>query len=397
MNIGKEKCKSLKRIRTEIAKKFGLKYTPTGCNHEGDCQGTCPKCDEELSNLQRQLAAKGINSVCLPDDSTVSHDIANTSNNLLEHKFDVRTIKQTEGVIDDTFVTEGDPMEWPPLIVEEGCVVEWPPKEKKRVLYKECQIAGITFHDLQDIWDELYEGAELALVRQKDNKYDNNAVAIALAEDYDGNPDNFDFNNILGYVPRDENSHLATMLDLGWANAFECELSQINGNNPHKGSLHIKIYIVSNDEEIVEDNNNSIRVLELDVDNYVRFALDIRNKGYVCFRCGGLPPWKHKYPEIGEKVIFINKYDYKNILSTEVNFMRRIAVGDDNVSYFIQDKDSHNTVYDNYFNVYTRIKDHTTIHINIVYLLNNNPIDNPEKFISEYALARINEIKSIKK
>ena len=30
---------------------------------------------------------------------------------------------------------------------------------KKRTLYKECQIAGITFHDLSDVWDELYVGA----------------------------------------------------------------------------------------------------------------------------------------------------------------------------------------------------------------------------------------------
>ena len=116
---------------------------------------------------------------------------------------------------------------------------------KQRVLYKACKIAGITFHDLKDVWDELYVGAKLALVRQRDNKYDKNAIAVALAGDYDGNPDDFDFNFILGYVPRTYNEHLALMMDMGWAEAFDCELSQVNGSNPYKVSLYMNIYIVS--------------------------------------------------------------------------------------------------------------------------------------------------------
>ena len=83
----------------------------------------------------------------------------------------------------------------------------------------------------------------LALVRQKDNKYDNNAIAITLAEDYDGDPDSFDFDCSLGYVPRKENSHLASMMDNRMAEKIECELSHINGNCPYNGSLRVKIYI----------------------------------------------------------------------------------------------------------------------------------------------------------
>ena len=81
----------------------------------------------------------------------------------------------------------------------------------------------------------------MALVREKDNKHDKYAIAVALADDYDGDPDDFDFDFILGYVPRTENQHLATMMDLGWTEAFECELSQVNGSNPYKGSLYMKI------------------------------------------------------------------------------------------------------------------------------------------------------------
>lgn len=104
--------------------------------------------------------------------------------------------------------------------------------KKKRVLFKECPVAGIGFHDIKDIWDELYVGAKLALVRQKDNKYDKNAVAVALADDYDGDIEDFDFDFILGYVPRTENEQIATMLDLGWDEVFECEISEMKENGP---------------------------------------------------------------------------------------------------------------------------------------------------------------------
>lgn len=226
MNLGKQKCEILRRIRMEIAERYDLQYNPTECNHNGDCRGTCPKCDAELQELQRQLESRGIKDVELSDIQF--DEIDNEDINILEG--DVMPA--------DELRTIGMPA--PPFI---------PLKEKRRIFYKECQIVGITFHDLRDIWDELYEGTKLAMVRHKENKYDKYAVAVALADDYDGNPDDFDFDFILGYIPRAENEYLANMLDLGWADAFECELSQINGSDPYKGSLYINIYMVSKDEK----------------------------------------------------------------------------------------------------------------------------------------------------
>lgn len=84
------------------------------------------------------------------------------------------------------------------------------------------KIAGVAFHCLGETWDELYGGAELALIRQMGNKFDKDAVAVALAGDYDGDPDNY---FILGYVPQAENEHLAEMMDMGREEAFECEFS----------------------------------------------------------------------------------------------------------------------------------------------------------------------------
>ena len=91
-----------------------------------------------------------------------------------------------------------------------------PEPEYERKVILECPVAGIGFHDINDIWDELYVGAKLALVREPNNKYDKNAVAVALADDYDENdPEDFDFDFILGYIPRNNNAAIAAMLDLG--------------------------------------------------------------------------------------------------------------------------------------------------------------------------------------
>ena len=60
MNAGKEMCEVLKSMRKKIAEQYGLVYEPTECHHEGNCQGTCPRCDAELRDLQRQLEEKGV-------------------------------------------------------------------------------------------------------------------------------------------------------------------------------------------------------------------------------------------------------------------------------------------------------------------------------------------------
>ena len=55
MNRGKKKCEILKTIRCQVAKKNGIEYTFTECTYQGACRGTCPKCEEELRYLTREL------------------------------------------------------------------------------------------------------------------------------------------------------------------------------------------------------------------------------------------------------------------------------------------------------------------------------------------------------
>ena len=58
MRRGKKICETLKAIRHDIAVANEIDYQPTECKHEGDCAGTCPKCESETRWLEKQLRAR---------------------------------------------------------------------------------------------------------------------------------------------------------------------------------------------------------------------------------------------------------------------------------------------------------------------------------------------------
>ncbi len=58
MKQGKHICNTLKAIRSEIASANEIDYTPTPCDHEGDCAGTCPACESEMRWIERQLRTR---------------------------------------------------------------------------------------------------------------------------------------------------------------------------------------------------------------------------------------------------------------------------------------------------------------------------------------------------
>lgn len=55
---GKEKCKLLRQLRKEIAEANNIIYLSAECTYEGDCKGTCPKCDAEIQYLESKLNEK---------------------------------------------------------------------------------------------------------------------------------------------------------------------------------------------------------------------------------------------------------------------------------------------------------------------------------------------------
>lgn len=55
---GKNKCKILKEIRSKIAKENDIPFITKECTYQGQCKGTCPKCEQELVYLEQQLAKR---------------------------------------------------------------------------------------------------------------------------------------------------------------------------------------------------------------------------------------------------------------------------------------------------------------------------------------------------
>ena len=55
MKRGKQTCKILKEIRRQIAAENDIKLVVEECTYQGDCLGTCPKCEAEVRYLEREL------------------------------------------------------------------------------------------------------------------------------------------------------------------------------------------------------------------------------------------------------------------------------------------------------------------------------------------------------
>ncbi|GFH96600.1 hypothetical protein IMSAGC003_03159 [Lachnospiraceae bacterium] len=55
---GKEKCRALKEIRGQIARENDIPFAVSQCTYQGECRGTCPKCEAELRYLERELAIR---------------------------------------------------------------------------------------------------------------------------------------------------------------------------------------------------------------------------------------------------------------------------------------------------------------------------------------------------
>ena len=58
MKHGKATCKILKEIRRDIAVQNDIPLEEHECTYEGDCRGTCPRCEAEVRYLETELQKK---------------------------------------------------------------------------------------------------------------------------------------------------------------------------------------------------------------------------------------------------------------------------------------------------------------------------------------------------
>lgn len=60
MARGKNTCRILKDIRRQIAEANDIEFVTSECRYQGDCLGTCPKCEAEVRYLEQQLRARSL-------------------------------------------------------------------------------------------------------------------------------------------------------------------------------------------------------------------------------------------------------------------------------------------------------------------------------------------------
>lgn len=334
MEKGKEKCEILKAIRAYVADRYGLDYIPSECNHHGKCRGTCPKCDDELEDIQKQLEEKGITDIT--SDTKLTQLVDDYMSLPTNDETSLVSVPEHQG---DMYAPEGMPRQLEgEANYEEGLVPDQPLEDdmcqdhiEKRKLFLECNIAGAAFYNIDGIWDELQEGTKLVLVREKDNAYDENAVAVAMAGDSDDGSENIDLGPTLGYIPRKVNQSLSTLLDMGWQDMFETEISELRERVPYSDRIHISIYIKNKHvEEEPEQEDNRLRMVVITEEEKWKLLSDeLWQKGYTYFRWGGFPPWELDLPSKGDKVVFL----YNDGFQSFMYLMQTIAIGEQSVPF----------------------------------------------------------------
>lgn len=115
---GKSKCKILKDIRREIARNNGIEFITSECTFQGECSGTCPKCEAELRRLEqelekRRLAGKAIAVAGIAAAMVVTAAGCSPNTDLLQSGHTMGDIAPSETIPaqkePDTSVTMGAP------------------------------------------------------------------------------------------------------------------------------------------------------------------------------------------------------------------------------------------------------------------------------------------------
>ena len=97
-------------------------------------------------------------------------------------------------------------------------------------------IAGFTYYDGVDVFENLKIGTPLLLKAEPENRYDPNAVAIYFQK------------NKLGFVPRTENEALSKFLNLGYSDLFEVKINQISPEEHPERQVRVVVRINKRNE-----------------------------------------------------------------------------------------------------------------------------------------------------
>ena len=109
--------------------------------------------------------------------------------------------------------------------------------ETKKKFFMDCHLAGRKYHDADEVWDKLKVGTKLQLQRDLENRHDLDAVAVMFHNEEDGEEYH------IGYLPRENNETIASILEMGWTDLFECRISKLNPDAHSEYQVHLTIKI----------------------------------------------------------------------------------------------------------------------------------------------------------
>ena len=121
MKKGKQTCKILKEIRKQIAAENDIQLVIEECTYQGDCKGTCPKCEAEVRYLERELEKRQrMGKAAIFAGMTIGTAItaagcgplAPTPNGMMEHPRDTIVASDTirNDSVEEPILLEGDVM-----------------------------------------------------------------------------------------------------------------------------------------------------------------------------------------------------------------------------------------------------------------------------------------------
>ncbi|WP_085537721.1 HIRAN domain-containing protein [Massilibacteroides vaginae] len=97
--------------------------------------------------------------------------------------------------------------------------------------YATFHIAGFTYWDGLDVFDELKIGTKLTLEAEPTNGHDPNAVKILFEE------------TLLGYIPRGENEKISKFLQLGYTDLFSAIINRVDPETHPEKQISVTIKI----------------------------------------------------------------------------------------------------------------------------------------------------------
>ena len=204
-------------------------------------------------------------------------------------------------------------------------------KTSDRTLYMKTMVAGVGYHEIDEVGYLLHEGSKVQLLRERDNEYDSNAVSVIYYNEEAASC--FDELPItLGYVPRKQNLAIAKLMDMGWGDLFDCEISHYDDGNTKNYGLEVAIYIKQKNRKSLF---RPLSLDEIDEEELQNLQEYITLHDWYPMRIGGFPIDFRHLPQKQDEIVLM--YTDEEASISTLYLMKVVAENDEESKQYIQD------------------------------------------------------------